>query len=129
MPDPSRASQLLAGTVGAVMLMGAGLAEVRAQQQPQPAMPSELSQSAIETFADAAIEVQRVQQEFDSQVQAAQNAEEIEQLQQQAQQDARQAIENHGLSVDEYTAILQAANQDPQLYAMIVETMEQKRTE
>ena len=92
-------------------------------------MPSELSQSEIETFADAAIEVQRVQQEFDSQVQAAQNAEEIEQLQQQAQQDARQAIENHGLSVDEYTAILQAANQDPQLYAMIVETMEQKRTE
>ena len=129
MPDPSRASQLLAGTVGAVMLMGAGLAEVRAQQQPQPAMPSELSQSESETFADAAIEVQRVQQEFDSQVQAAQNAEEIEQLQQQAQQDARQAIENHGLSVDEYTAILQAANQDPQLYAMIVETMEQKRTE
>ena len=129
MPDPSRASQLLAGTVGAVMLMGAGLTEVRAQQQPQPAMPSELSQSEIETFADAAIEVQRVQQEFDSQVQAAQNAEEIEQLQQQAQQDARQAIENHGLSVDEYTAILQAANQDPQLYAMIVETMEQKRTE
>ena len=129
MPDPSRASQLLASTVGAVMLMGAGLAEVRAQQQPQPAMPSELSQSEIETFADAAIEVQRVQQEFDSQVQAAQNAEEIEQLQQQAQQDARQAIENHGLSVDEYTAILQAANQDPQLYAMIVETMEQKRTE
>jgi len=30
------------------------------------------------------------------------------------------------MSLDEYTAILQAANQDPQLYAMIVETMEQR---
>jgi hypothetical protein len=28
--------------------------------------------------------------------------------------------------VDEYTAIVQAANQDPQLYAMIVETMQQR---
>jgi hypothetical protein len=126
MPPSSRTSQLLAGTIGAVMLMGAGLADVRAQQQQQPTMPSELSQGQIETFADAAIDVQRVQQDFDAQLQAAENAEEIEQLQQQAQQEARQVIEDKGLSVDEYTAILQAANQDPQLYAMIVETMEQR---
>lgn len=129
MPDSSRTAQLLAGITGAVMLMGAGLAEVHAQQQQQPvqpATPSELSQGQIETFADAALEVQRVQQDFDAQVQAAENAEEIEQLQQQAQQEARQAIEDNGLSLDEYNAILQAANQDPQLYAMIVETMEQR---
>jgi hypothetical protein len=130
MPNSSRTSQLLAGTVGAVMLMGAGLADVHAQeQQPmpqQPAMPSELSQRQIETFADAAIDVQRVQQDFDVQVQAAENPAEIEQLQQQAVQQARQAVENHGLSVDEYTAIVQAANQNPQLYAMIVETMQQR---
>jgi hypothetical protein len=54
----------------------------------------------------------------------AENAEQIQQLQQQAQQDARAAIEDKGLTVDEYTAIVQAANQDPQLYAMIVETMQ-----
>lgn len=129
MSDSSRASQLLAGTLGAVMLMGAGLADVHAQEQqpmPQPAMPSELSQRQIETFADAAIDVQRVQQDLDVQVQAAEDPAEIEQLQQQAQQLAREAVENHGLSVDEYTAIVAAANQDPQLYAMIVETMQQR---
>ena len=130
MPNSSRRSQLLASIMGAAMLMGTGLADVGAQEQqppqPQPAMPSELAQSQIETFADAAIEVRRVQQDFDAQVQAAQNAEEIEQLQQQAQQQARQAVEDKGLSVDEYNAILQAANQDPQLYAMIVETMQQR---
>ena len=130
MPVSSRTSQLLAGIAGAVMFLGAGPGDVHAQQQQQPpqqpAMPSELSQDQIETFADAAIEVQRVQQDFDAQVQAAQDAEEIEQLQQQAQQDAQQAIQDKGLSLDEYNAILQAANQDPQLYAMIVETMEQR---
>jgi hypothetical protein len=130
MPHLSRTSQLLASAMGAAMLIGASLADVHAQEQPQlpqqPAMPSELSQLQIEIFADAAIEVQRVQQDFDAQVQAAENAEEVAQLQQQAQQEARQAVENHGLSVDEYTAIVQAANQDPQLYAMIVETMQQR---
>jgi Domain of unknown function (DUF4168) len=130
MPHSSRTSQLLASAVGAAMLLGAGFAEVHAQEQPQmpqqPAMPSEFSQLQIETFADAAIEVQRVQQDFDAQVQAAENAEEVARLQQQAEQQARQAVENHGLSVDEYTAIVQAANQDPQLYAMIVETMQQR---
>jgi len=128
MPHWSRTSQLLAGVTGAVMLIGAGLFEARAQQQPQPqpAVPSEFSLSEIETFADAAVEVRRVQEEFDVQVQGAQDAEEIEELQQQAQQDAQQAIEGNGLSVDDYNAIVQAANQDPQLYAMIVEVMEQK---
>jgi len=126
MPHLSRTSQLLAGVTGAVMLMGAGLFEARAQQQPQPAVPSEFSLSEIETFADAAVEVRQVQQDFDTQVQGAQDAEEIEELQQRAQQDAEQAIEGNGLSVDEYNAIVQAANQDPQLYAMIVEVMEQK---
>ena len=76
--------------------------------------------------AEIAVEVQRVQQEYDAQVQSAENPEDLAQLQQQAQQDAQKAIEDQGMSLDEYTAILQAANQDPQLYAMIVETMEQR---
>lgn len=124
----SRRRQLLAGIAGAVMLTGAGLFEARAQQQPQPQppVPSEFSLSQIETFADAAVDVRKVQEDFDAQVRGAQHAEEIEQLQQQAQQDAQQAIEGNGLSVDEYNAIVQAANQDPQLYAMIVEVLEQK---
>ncbi len=70
--------------------------------------------------------MRRVEQDFQALVQSAADAEEIEQLQQQAQQDAREAIENHGLSVDEYSAIAQAASQDPRLYAMIVETMQQR---
>jgi hypothetical protein len=89
-------------------------------------MPAELSQGQIDNFAGAALDVQQVEQDFNAEVQAAQDAEEMERLHQHAQQQAQQAIEDNGLSVDEYNAIAQAAHQDPQLYAMIVEVMEQK---
>jgi hypothetical protein len=125
MPQPIRSSLVIASVAGAVMLLGAALSDARAQQQ-QPMMPPELTQSQIETFADAALELRQVQQEFDAQMQGAQDAAEVERLQQQAQQEAQQAIESNGLTVDEYNAIVQAANQDPQLYAMIVEMMEQR---
>jgi thiol:disulfide interchange protein len=126
MPQPIRSSLVITGVAAAVMLMGAELTDVRAQQQQQPVMPPELSEGQIETFADAALDVRQVQQDFNAEMQAAQDAEEMERLQQQAQEQAQQAIEDNGLSVDEYNAIVQAANQDPQLYAMIVEVMEQK---
>lgn len=108
---------LSAGVIAAVTFMGA---ELTAQQQP--ALPAELSPGQIENFAGAALDVQQVEQDFNAEMQAVQDAEEIERLHQQAQQ----AIEDNGLSVDEYNAIAQAAHQDPQLYAMIVEVMEQK---
>lgn len=126
MLQPIRSSLVITGVVAAVMFMGAELTDVRAQQQQQPVMPPELSEGQIETFADAALDVRQVQQDFNAEMQAAQDAEEMERLQQQAQEQAQQAIEDNGLSVDEYNAIVQAANQDPQLYAMIVEVMEQK---
>ena len=118
---------LSAGVIAGVMFMGAALTDARAQQQQQqPVMPAELSQGQIENFAGAALDVQQVEQDFNSQMQAVQDAEEMERLHQRAQQQAQQAVEDNGLSVDEYNAIAQAAQQDPQLYAMIVEVMEQK---
>jgi hypothetical protein len=112
---------ILAGITAALLLLAAPQAIAQ-----QPMAPSAFSQEQIEAFADAAIEVQRVQTELDAQTQAAQNPDEVARLQQQAQADASQAVEAKGLSVDEYTAIAQAANQDPQLYAMIVDLMQQR---
>jgi hypothetical protein len=119
---PRMRHSLILGSIAAALLL---LATPQAIAQQQP-MPSNFSQEQIEAFVDAAIEVQRVQTEFDAQAQQAQSQEEVTQLQQQAQVDASQAVEAKGLSVDEYTAIAQAANQDPQLYAMIVDLMQQR---
>jgi hypothetical protein len=113
--------------IAAAMLLAAPYAMAQEQpQQNQPMTPPEFSQQKIEAFADAATEVQRVQTDLDSKAKAAQNPEEVTQLRQEAQQEASQAVEDSGLSVDEYTAIAQAASEDPDLYAMIVDLMQQR---
>jgi hypothetical protein len=113
--------------IAAAMLLAAPYAMAQEQpQQNQPMTPPDFSQQKIEAFADAATEVQRVQTDLDSKAKAAQNPEEVTQLRQEAQQEASQAVEDSGLSVDEYTAIAQAASEDPDLYAMIVDLMQQR---
>jgi predicted ATPase with chaperone activity len=119
-----RARSLILG-LGALLLLASPHA--MAQTQPQEPMKSpDFSQQQIEAFADAATEVQRVQTDLDSKAKAAQNPEEVTQLQQKAQQEASQAVEDSGLSVDEYAAIAKAANEDPDLYAMIVGLMQKR---
>jgi hypothetical protein len=114
-------------SIAAAMLLAAPYAMAQEQpQQNQPMTPPDFSQQKIEAFADAATEVQRVQTDLDSKAKAAQNPEEVTQLRQEAQQEASQAVEDSGLSVDEYTAIAQAASEDPDLYAMIVDLMQQR---
>jgi hypothetical protein len=94
--------------------------------QDQQMAPPDFSQEQIEAFAGAAIEVQRVKTEFDAQAAQAANPEEVARLQQQAQAEASKAVEDSGLSVDEYTQIAQAATADPALYAQIVGLMRQQ---
>lgn len=121
---------LTLGVAAAMLLLAAPHAmaqeQPQAQQPQQPMTAPDFSQQKIEAFVDAATEVQRVQTELDTKAQEAQNPEEVAQLQQEAQQEASQAVEDSGLSVDEYAAIAQAANEDPDLYAMIVDLMQQR---
>jgi predicted sugar kinase len=112
---------LIPGIAAAMLLL---VAPALAQQQPMA--PSNFSQQQIEAFVDAATEVQRVQGELDTKAQQAQSPEEVAQLQQDAQAEASQAVEASGLTVDEYAAIAKAANEDPELYAMIVDLMQQR---
>jgi hypothetical protein len=129
-----RTRYLLSGIVATMLAVAApqAIAQQQPQNQPQnqPATPpANFSQQQIEAFAGAAMEVQRVQTELDVKAQEAGNPEEVARLQQEAQADASQAVEASGLSVDEYVAIAQAANEDPQLYATIVDLMQQRAPE
>jgi hypothetical protein len=124
---------LIPGIAAALLLMAAPVAFAQEQPQTAPTQPQtqqmtppDFSEEKIEAFVDAATEVQRVQTELDAKAQEAQNPEEVAQLQQEAQQEASQAVEDSGLTVDEYAAIAEAANQDPDLYAMIVDRMQQR---
>ena len=121
---------LILGIAAALLLVAAppAMAQEQPQGQPQgqPMTPPDFSQQQIEAFVDAATEVQRVQTELDTKAQDAQNPDEVAELQQEAQVEASQAVEDSGLTVDEYAAIAQAANEDPELYAMIVDLMQQR---
>jgi hypothetical protein len=97
--------------------------------QGQPAAPADFSQQQIESFVDAAVEVQRVKTDLDAQTQGVTGQEDIVRLHQEAEQQAIQAVEDSGLSPTEYTAIIQAASDDPQLYAMIVDLMQKRSTQ
>jgi hypothetical protein len=121
---------LILGIAAALLLVASphAMAQEQPQGQPQgqPMTPPDFSQQQIEAFVDAATEVQRVQTELDTKAQEAENPEEVAELQQEAQVEASQAVEDSGLTVDEYAAIAQAANQDPDLYAMIVDLMQKR---
>jgi hypothetical protein len=122
-----RTRTILSAIAAALLAVAAPGAIAQQPPQPQPAPPpTAFSQQQIESFADAALEMQRIQTELNAKGREAGNADEIARLQQQAQADAVQAVEGNGLSVDEYTAIVQAAKQDPELYATIVDLMQQR---
>jgi hypothetical protein len=106
-------------------LMVVAVPEALAQAQPATP-PAELSQARLEAFADAAIEVQQLETELNAELQGTDSPEEAARLQQEAQLEASRAVEAQGLTTDEYLAIVQAAEQDPALYAMITDMMQQR---
>ena len=124
--DPLR--KALAPSIALAALLAFAAPPAVAQQQP--AAPSEtLSEEQLTAFADAALDVQQVRAEFDGQMQAAESPEEAARLQQEAQEEATAAVESRGLTAGQYTAIAEAANQDPTLYATIVELMQERSVE
>jgi hypothetical protein len=125
MPRSIILSSIVASSFAAALL----LASPQAMAQGQPAAPADFSQQQIESFVDAAVEVQRVKTDLDAQTQGATGQEDIVRLHQEAEQQAIQAVEDSGLSPTEYTAIIQAASEDPQLYAMIVDLMQKRSTQ
>ncbi len=112
-----RSSLIMSGITAALLL-----AAPQAMAQGQPA---DFSQQQIEAFADAAVEVRRVKTDLDAKTQGA-KGDDIMRLSQEAQEQAIQAVQDSGLSPDEYAAIIQAAKQDPELYAMIVDLMQKR---
>lgn len=128
-------SLIVSGIAAAMLAVASPQAGAQDQPQTQPpqaqapqtqAPPGDFSQQQLEAFADAATELQRVQTDFNEQAKNVEDQDEITRLHQQAQTEASQAVENSGLSVEEYSAIAQAANADPKLYAMIVDLMKQR---
>lgn len=89
-----------------------------------PISAEELSTDQLESFAAAATRVSEITEQLQMQAQGVENQEELLQLQEQANMQMLTAVEDEGLTVDEYNTIFQVAQVDPELNARLVEMME-----
>lgn len=83
------------------------------------------SQAQLESYANAVLKVQQIDQAWSPKIAQASNKVEAETLTAQATDEMVGSIEAEGLSVQEYNAITQAAQQDDQLYERIMTLLAQ----
>jgi len=116
------ALSLLAGT--ALLASGSLVALAQENTAPPSAPPDpmmtapmmDFSDSQLQAFAVAYVQVNEIGMEYDQQMQAAQNDEELMELQMQAQMEMTEVVEaTDGLTVEEYNMIFTAAQTDPEL--------------
>ena len=80
----------------------------------------EFTDAKLQSFASAVLAVNAVVERWRPQIQAASSEADKQQMAKQANQEMRAAVEGtDGMSVEEYQAIAQAAQADPQLMARI----------
>jgi hypothetical protein len=90
----------------------------------QPLPPQDLSQSQLESFAAAATRVSEITQQLQVEAQGVESEEELARLQEQANLEMVSAVENEGLTVEEYNMIFQVAQVDPEVNAMVMQMLQ-----
>lgn len=114
---------------------GAGMqqqheAQHRAQQQAETQLGQAtggqaFSDDQLRAYALAALEVQAINESYQPRVQAAQDQGQMDQLRTEAETEMVEAVQDQGLSVDEYNQITQAAQADGELRGTIMQHMQQ----
>jgi len=102
-----------------------------AQQGQVPEMAAEdVTQDQVDAFVEAAMAVDTVREAYVPQIEAAEDEETRQSLLEEANTAALEAVENvEGLNGDDYMAIARAAQQDQDLNARIVASLQAAQTE
>jgi hypothetical protein len=119
-------TKLLSGLSALAIGAGATFGVAQAQEAaPAPAAPQmeaptaqapEVDETKLKSFAVAFLEVTKVTQAYQPQIEAAGNTEDQQRLQQEAGEKMVEAVsEKSDISIDEYNMIIQAAQTDPEL--------------
>ncbi len=110
------------------LFMAAGASQVFAQQASQPQAPqaapamqaSDISDKKLEKFADSLGEIMEIREDFTAKLEKTGDPAEAQQLQQQANEKMMETVENNDLSIEEYNAINQAVQNNPQLRDKVI---------
>jgi hypothetical protein len=97
------------------------------KQQPPPTQQPEISQSQLESFASAALQLREIRSNWQTRLQGAESAEKAQELQAQATAEMVSAVEAKGLTVETYNTIATAARDNPELANRIAQLMEKAR--
>jgi len=81
----------------------------RLQAVAEQSAPAAYSDTELQSFAEAALEVKRIKDEYIPKLQAADTAAEEEEVKEEASKEMVHAVEERGLSVQKYHEILMAA--------------------
>ncbi|MGM0595177.1 MAG: DUF4168 domain-containing protein [Pseudomonadota bacterium] len=111
---------------GALVLAPMTASSQEPAQNPAASAPSkaDIGDEKLGQFVDAFVEVRELEQGFTSKLENIEDQEEAQALQQQTQQEMIGAVEDAGLSVEEYNNIVAAMRQDPELRDEILSQVE-----
>lgn len=88
------------------------------------AQAAEIDDEMIEAFAEAQIRVEEIRNSYMGEYQAAETDEQRQEINEEATEEMVEAIrDTPDLTVEEYDAVIQAANQDPSIAERINEAM------
>jgi hypothetical protein len=113
--DPRAAC--LALLLGAPLVAAPALAQTSPEQAP-PAAGSELEtvdQAKLDQFADAYVAVEEIRIEASAELEGANDGESAQTIEQDARSRMLKAVEESGLTVEEYNDIAQQVNANPEL--------------
>lgn len=117
----------LLAAAGLLFAAGTTTAQGEAQQgAPAPQQQAEsidVSEDDVESFVDAYMAVQGINQEYTQKLQAVEDPEKATELQQEAQTEMQEAVSESGLSISEYQQIANQAGQDEELRGQIEEAL------
>ncbi len=97
-----------------------------AQGQPPQGMAQEFDAQTLDKFANAAVEMGQIQNEFAAKLQGVQDEGEAIQMQEEASRKMVQAVEAQGLDVQTYNQIANQAAVDPELKNRLDQLITQK---
>lgn len=96
------------------------------QQQPQ-AQPTEVEDSDLRSYVQAALEVESINRQYLPELEAAETAEDQQSVRQIANQEMIAAIRDNGLSLEEYNAISAATRSQPEVAERVRALVEEMR--
>lgn len=118
------ATLLTAGTAVAPI----ATAQQPAEPPPQEAAPAQdLSDAQLAQFVSTAQEVATISQEYRAKLENAEDQSSQQQLQQEATAEMTAAVEDSGMTVNEFNSISQAVQQDSELQARVQTLVEESQ--